>query len=116
MYLLRELRENYPDDFKNYLRMDSNTFDELLNMMRPLLTKKDTPMRPSISAEERLVATLRFLVTGRSYEDLKYTTGISAQALGRIITDTCRGPFHVLRMDYLVVSTVTFSLSISYFL
>jgi len=27
MVLLRELRQNDPDDFKNYLRMDSEDFD-----------------------------------------------------------------------------------------
>lgn len=29
--LLRELRQNDPDDFKNYLRMDGEDFDYLLN-------------------------------------------------------------------------------------
>lgn len=90
MGLLRELRDNNPEDFKNYLRMDSACFDDLMTTLRPFLTKQDTTMRQSIPAEERLIATLRFLATGRSYEDLKYSTGISAQALGRIIPETCR--------------------------
>ncbi|XP_050297444.1 uncharacterized protein LOC126736878 [Anthonomus grandis grandis] len=101
MSLLRELRDNDPGDFKNYLRMESNTFDELLSLMRPYLSKQDTAMRQSIPADERLIATLRFLATGRSYEDLKFTTGISAQALGRIIPETCKALYEVLHKDYL---------------
>jgi hypothetical protein len=47
-------------------------------------------MRDAISAEERLVTTLRFLATGRSYEDLKFSCVISPQLLGKIIPETCR--------------------------
>lgn len=32
--LLNEIRENNPDDFRNYLRMDSLAFDILLNLVR----------------------------------------------------------------------------------
>ena len=70
MSLLNELRINEQNDFKNYLRMENDTFYELLNLVRPFIEKQNTIMRESITAEERLVATLRFLATGRSYEDL----------------------------------------------
>ncbi|KAJ8910546.1 hypothetical protein NQ315_011059 [Exocentrus adspersus] len=90
--LLQELRENDPNDFKNYLRMDIKT---------EALTKQNTPMREAIGPEERLMATLRFLATGRSYEDLKYSVGISAQALGCIIPETCAVIFNTLKTDYM---------------
>nr|CAH7727851.1 unnamed protein product [Callosobruchus chinensis] len=89
--LLRELRTCEPTDFQNYLRMDSSTFDELLELVTPFMRKEDTIMRQSISHEERLVATLSYLATGRSYECLKFSTGISPQSLGRIIPETCKG-------------------------
>lgn len=63
-------------------------------------------MRESIPPEERLIATLRFLATGRCYEDLKFSTAISAQALGYIIPETCMVLFEVLRADYLKVSII----------
>lgn len=31
-------------------------------------------MRKAVSAEERLIATIRYLAVGNSYEDLKFTT------------------------------------------
>lgn len=87
--LMSELRVTAPDDFKNFLRMDSKTYDELLDKVRPFIEKKDTNMRIAISVNERLSATLRFLASGQSFEDLKFLTAISPQSLGTIIIETC---------------------------
>lgn len=53
-------------------------------------------MREAVSAEERLIATLRYLAVGNSYEDLKFTTAISPQLLGRIIPETCTAIYFIL--------------------
>ncbi|PIO23811.1 hypothetical protein AB205_0107630 [Aquarana catesbeiana] len=55
-------------------------------------------MRLSITPEQRLIAILRYLATGRSLQDLKFTTGISPQALGVIIPETCLA---IIRKDYI---------------
>jgi hypothetical protein len=104
MPLLRELRENEPDDFKNYLRMDNLTFEYILNLVSPYISKQDTVMRKCITAEERLAASLRFLATGRSLQDLKFSTSISAPALCRIIPETCWAIYTALKEDFLKVS------------
>jgi hypothetical protein len=67
-------------------------------------------MRQAIPPEERLIATLRFLATGRSYEDLKFSTGIAAQTLGYIIPETCKVIFDVLKKEYLKVKKNIFQL------
>lgn len=72
-------------------------------MVGPKLKKQNTVMRESISPEERLAATLRFLATGRSYEDLKFSTLIAAQTLGRIIPETCQIIFETLKDEYMKV-------------
>lgn len=66
--LLEELRLE-PDDWRNYLRMDEDNYLMLLNLVTPLIQKQDTCMRPAISPHERLSVTLRYLATGRNYED-----------------------------------------------
>lgn len=93
-----------PEDFKNYLRMDEKTYLKLLEMVTPMIKKEDTVMRNSISTYERLSVTLRFLATGRSHEDLKFSAIISPQALGKIIPETCEALYKVLRRNYLKVS------------
>lgn len=106
MKLLKELKRNEPDDFKNYLRMSADVFDKLLKLVGPYIQKQNTQMRDSIPAEERLIVTLRFLATGRSYECLKFSSGISPQSLGRIIPETCRVIYEVLQKEYMKVSTI----------
>jgi hypothetical protein len=59
-------------------------------------------MRQAATPHERLRATLRFLATGRSYEDLKFSTIMSPQALGNIIPETCRAICKVLKEYYKV--------------
>lgn len=100
--LLNELRLE-PGDWFNYLRMDEEVYLELLTLVTPLIQKQDTCMRQSISPHERLTATLRFLATGRSYEDLKFSVAISPQALGQIIPETCKAITSVLKYNYLKV-------------
>jgi hypothetical protein len=62
----------------------------LLEKVRPLIEKEDTVLKTAITAEERLAITIRFLATGRSYEDLTLSAIISPQALGKILSETCR--------------------------
>lgn len=74
MLLLHKLRDNFPLDFKNYVRMDPESFRILVEMVGPIISKQDTRMRESIGVEERLATTLRYLATGRSFEDLKFVS------------------------------------------
>ncbi|KAL4083874.1 hypothetical protein QTP88_029190 [Uroleucon formosanum] len=106
--LLKDLKENNPDDFKNYLRMDETDFTNLLELVAHRLKKQDTVMRKSISPAERLIATLRFLSTGNSYEDLKFSTKIAAQTLGHIIPETCLALYDVLKDKYMKVKYLIF--------
>ena len=69
-----------------------NAYPELLNVIlftdeayfTPYLTRKDTIMRDSLSVEERLALTLRFLTTGRAFEVMKFSVTIS-----QAVIETC---------------------------
>ena len=52
MKLIKSLDD---EDFRIYLRLNHETFEELLNLVRPLITKTDTVMRRAVTAEERLM-------------------------------------------------------------
>ncbi|PIO26851.1 hypothetical protein AB205_0146860 [Aquarana catesbeiana] len=101
MPLLHETQENNPDDFRDFLWMTDPAFHCLLALLSPYITKQDTCMWQTITPEQRLVATLRYLATGRSLQDLKFSTGISPQALGIIIPETCSAIIQVLQKDYI---------------
>lgn len=65
--LIKELEIDEPGDLYNYLRMDQESFEFLLQLIAPKITRQNTKMRQSVTAKERLLATLRYLATGRTY-------------------------------------------------
>lgn len=101
--LLKELKLE-PCDWYNYLRMDSEAYLELLQKETPRISKCDSVMRRAVTPHERLSVTLRFLETGRSYEDQKFSATISPQALGVITRESCAAIYEVLKKDFLKVS------------
>jgi hypothetical protein len=62
--LIQELSAEDPNGLKNFLRMDMASFNELFEIVTPLIKRRDTLMRNSISPAERLALTLQFLATG----------------------------------------------------
>ncbi|XP_046975340.1 protein ANTAGONIST OF LIKE HETEROCHROMATIN PROTEIN 1-like [Vanessa cardui] len=80
--------------------MDEPTYFKLLELVTPLIKKQDTNMRQSIPPHDRLTATLRYLASGMSYEELKFPTAISPQRLGFIIPETCLAIMSALK-DYM---------------
>ena len=51
--------------YKNFLRMEKDSFEFLLNLIEPLLLRADTKWRRSITVSEKLALTLRYFATGR---------------------------------------------------
>lgn len=61
--LLKELRTGDRGEqmlYRNFIRMSEERFNQLLEKVTPLIEKKDTTFRESISAGERLALTLHY--------------------------------------------------------
>ncbi|KAM4015345.1 uncharacterized protein ACNLHF_002001 [Anomaloglossus baeobatrachus] len=97
MQLVRELQEKNPHDFRNYLRMSEESFKFLLETITPVIKRKDTAMRAAVPVDERLAVTLRFLATGRSLQDLHFSSAISRPLLSVLIPETCDAIYNCLR-------------------
>ncbi|XP_069596081.1 uncharacterized protein [Ranitomeya imitator] len=97
MGLIRELRDNNPHDFRNYLRMSEESFKIILSAVTPLIQRSDTPMRAAVPVDERLAVTLRFLATGRSLQDLQFSAAVSRPFLSVVIPETCAAIVQSLR-------------------
>lgn len=69
--------------------MDNDTFDLLVLKIAPILQKQNTVMRATIRPAQKFKATFRFLVSGQSFNDLRFSTRISEQILGKIVIETC---------------------------
>jgi len=101
--LLNFIRNDSPEDYKNYLRMSDENIQYLIAKVKPLIAKQDTVMRNASTPEACITATLHFLATGRLFEDLKFAMIISPQALGKIIPEMRKAIYEALKHDYLKV-------------
>ncbi|XP_066455030.1 uncharacterized protein [Eleutherodactylus coqui] len=86
--LYTDLR-THPEKFASFTRMSVEAFDKLLEQLRSGLSFQNTNMRKSISPEERLLITLRFLATGNSFASLHFEFLLGQSTISGIIRRTC---------------------------
>ncbi|KAM5141062.1 uncharacterized protein ACMZJ9_014833 isoform 2-T2 [Mantella aurantiaca] len=86
--LYGDLRKS-PKAFFDFTQMSVSTFDALLEVLRPRLVYLDTYVWRSVSAEERLLVTLRFLTTGQMFESLHHYFQLSVSTVVKTIQETC---------------------------
>nr|CAH7737395.1 unnamed protein product [Callosobruchus chinensis]CAH7758744.1 unnamed protein product [Callosobruchus chinensis] len=91
--------------FKNFLRMSTEDFENLICLVGPAVAKRHTNFRNAISVTERLAITLRFLATGDSYHSLMYLSKISKQSISVIIPEVCKALIDSLSGDVQVCLT-----------
>lgn len=103
---LMEFREvnNQNFLFTNFIRMDDETFKELLQLVSPFIKKQDTNMRPAISEQERLAVTLRFLASGDSYKSLSILFRIAPCTISLFVPTVCDAIYKSLKSDWRVLS------------
>lgn len=75
--------------------------EELLFLVTPHIQKKDTRLREAISPRMRLSATLRYLATENSYQDLSFSTRIAPNTLSQIIPETLQAIITVLEEKFI---------------
>lgn len=89
--------------FHNFVRMSSSDFEELINLIGHKISKQNTNFRDSVSVNDRLALTLRFLATGDNYQSLMYLCKISVTSISRIVPEVCDALNEVLQ-EYIKVS------------
>ena len=98
--LYQTLRDTDREFHYRYLRMSKERYDHLLGLICKKITKKDTVMREAITAEERLVITLRYLSAGMSQQTLCYNFRIGRITVSNILRDICIAIYDVLSPIY----------------
>ncbi|XP_056422433.1 uncharacterized protein LOC130362270 [Hyla sarda] len=94
-----ELRQ-HPEKFASYVQMSVETFDDLLARISEQIRCQDTHLRRSISPEEHLIVTLRFLASGESLTlHFQFRLGIST--ISGIVWTTCNALWDCLLEEFL---------------
>lgn len=81
--------------------MSPERLEHLLSLVGPRIQKQDTHLRESISAEECLVVTIRFLSSGDAQQSLCYFFRIGKTTISKIIAVTCQAVYDQLKDQYL---------------
>ena len=80
--------------------MSPGRFGSLLRFAGPLIVKQTTKLHESISAEERLSVTLRYLASTDSQISLSFSCRIGRSTLSSILKETCDAIYEALAPDY----------------
>ena len=83
------------------MHMSPESFDYILSLVSPLISKQTTKLREPISVAERLALTLRFLASGNSQQSMPFSYRVGRQTVSSIIKETCRAIWQVLNEKYL---------------
>ena len=99
--LFKELALEDSGGFREFMRMPYEKFCELAEVVSENITKQNTIMRMAIPPRERLALTLRFLVTGESFESLSFQFRIGKTTVGNIVLEVCSAIYDSLREEFL---------------
>ncbi|XP_031334954.1 putative nuclease HARBI1 [Photinus pyralis] len=105
--LQNELLHEDPDAYRNFLRMDNDTFMELLTLIDDIIKKQDTQLRQSIPSDKRLAVTLRYLASGNTFRDLMYATRIHESTISIIVMEVCKAIIQNLMKTYIQLPRTT---------
>lgn len=103
--ILNDLELNESFLFKNFTRMSRENFDNLLELVRPKIEKKNTTFRDAVPPEIRLAICLRYLATGDSFASLMYLFKVSKPLISSMMPGVLKAIIEALQ-DFVKVSVL----------
>ena len=95
--IVEELRAEDTASYREMMRMDYETFQDILTAITPTISKKQVQGgHKIISPAERLTLTLRYLATGESFKSLHYQFRIGRATISYIVREVCQAIFQTL--------------------
>ena len=94
--IFQELEQEDVEGFRGYVRLNTTSFQKLVELLAPSLLKKDTVMRECIKPEEMCCVALRYFASGESFCLLEYQFRISRKALSYIVEQVAAAMIKIL--------------------
>lgn len=85
--LMVELRNEDPRAFHHFMRMPPAMFDELVERLRPRLTKPSTNFRPNLDPGMKVALTLRHLASGTTYRNMQYAWRVPHNSISKVVRE-----------------------------
>lgn len=103
--MVQEMRLLGDETFFSYMRMTSSTFDKLLEIVGPSITKLVTNCRIPIPASVRLAMTIRYLASGDGLQTIAFNYRVGRSTTSEIIRETCEAIWDNLYKEVLFTPT-----------
>ena len=94
-------------NYKNYLQMNLENFEEIFQLIKDDIRKENTKTREPIPPRLKLAATIRFLSMGESYKSLQFQFPIHNSTLSLFVPEVCQAIFNRLKEKYMKVTIQT---------
>ncbi|XP_025155101.1 protein ANTAGONIST OF LIKE HETEROCHROMATIN PROTEIN 1-like [Harpegnathos saltator] len=94
--LIKEMKNVDTEKFFEYMRMDIDTFNELLKLIHKNIMKQNV-VRTPISASTRLEICLRYLTSGDSMSSLSFAFRVGTSTVSNIVAETCQAIWNILK-------------------
>lgn len=94
--LIKEMATSDHDKYLEYLRMNTDAFTELLQLIESDITKKDV-VRSPIPARTRLEICLRYLASGDSMHSISFAFRVGLNTVCNIVSETCQALWNNLK-------------------
>ena len=77
--------------YKEMMRMNYETFREMLTAIEPIITKRQVVGRHKVIAPSaRLTIALRFLATGETFRSLQFQFRVGKSTISYIVREVCQ--------------------------
>ena len=103
--LMPLLRTGDPETYRKYLRVEPEMFHELLERIKPHITKIDTNYKLAIEPGLKLACTLRFLATGNDYIALSFNFLVAPNTISKFVPVVCEAIIHEFMRETIVIPT-----------
>ncbi|XP_052218151.1 uncharacterized protein LOC127835753 [Dreissena polymorpha] len=77
------------EDMTNFIRLNPDVFDEILERVAPVIQKQQTNYRHPLSAGLKLAITLRHLATGDNFMSMAYGFRCGISTISELIQEVC---------------------------
>ena len=95
--LVKHFRQGDVQSFRDFVRINPDMFNQMVEDLTPRLQKKTTNRRKPMCTGLKLAITLRYLATGDSYNALAYGFRVSPTP-SSLLWQVCAKPFTTITM------------------